>query len=104
MMSGEWNADFSGFTIHGDPDREAFWEVLAERDDPVIRRLARPVEEDKGSRHKFCDRGELLDPAAYGYPESTGRHYDLHQTERQHLEVERTRTERAAEDVAFLKR
>ena len=81
MMSGEWNADFSGFTIHGDPDRAAFWEVLAERDDPVIRGLKRPVEEDKGSHHTICDRGEMLNPAAYGFPGSIGRHYDLHQEE-----------------------
>lgn len=51
------------------------WVVYADRDDPVIRKLARPVEEDKGPDNKYCDRGKLLYPEAYGYPETMGRDY-----------------------------
>jgi hypothetical protein len=40
-----------------------------------MRQLARPVEEDKGPDNKYCDRGELLYPTAYGYPETMGRDY-----------------------------
>ena len=54
--------------------------VMAEREDPVAQRLALPVEEEKGPRSRYCDRGELLDPIAYGYPENRGRGY-----ERRHL-------------------
>jgi hypothetical protein len=82
MVSGQWNTDFAGFTIHGDPAREVFWEVLAERDDPVTRQLARPVEEDKGPDNKYCDRGKLLHPSAYGYPETMGRDYEKREENR----------------------
>ncbi len=30
LTGAEWNATFDGFTVYGDPDREVFWEVLAE--------------------------------------------------------------------------
>ncbi len=76
LVSGEWNSDFSGFTIHGETDREVFWEVLADRDDPVIHQLGRPVEEVKGPDNKYCDRGKLLYPEAYGYPVQMGRDYE----------------------------
>ena len=49
--------------------------VMADRDDPVIHQLHRPVEEDKGPDNKLCDRGQLLYPTAYGYPESMGKDY-----------------------------
>ena len=71
----DWNAGGTGFTAYGEPGREVSWMVMADRDDPVIRQLARPVEEDKGPDNKQCDRGELLYPEAYGYPESMGKDY-----------------------------
>jgi hypothetical protein len=77
LTGAEWNADFSGFTAYGDPRREVFWEVLAERDDPVIRRIARPVEEEKGPDNKVCEKGRLLQPVAFGYPETMGQDYEL---------------------------
>ena len=43
-----------------------FWEVLAERDDPVIHQLAQPVEEDKVPE----ERGYYLHPKAFGLSES----------------------------------
>ncbi len=89
----EWGADYGGFTAYGEPNREVSWIVMAERDDPVIRRLARPVEEDKGPDNKFCDRGKLLHPTAYGYPESMGRNYELHEKERRQMEEELARAE-----------
>jgi hypothetical protein len=75
LIGAEWNSGFQSFTIYGQADREVFWEVLADRDDPVIHQLARPVEEDKGPENKLCDRGELLYPTAYGYRESQGKDY-----------------------------
>jgi hypothetical protein len=69
-IGAEWNPGFGSFTVYGEPGREVFWQVLVERDDPVIRELARPVEEEKGPGNKYCGRGELLHPTAYGYPES----------------------------------
>ena len=63
------------FRIYGEPDREVSWVVYANRDDPVIRELARPVEQAKGPDNKYCDRGQLLYPRAYGYPETMGRDY-----------------------------
>jgi hypothetical protein len=69
----EWTPERDAFTAYGQPGREVSWMVMAERDDPVMRRLARPVEEDKGPDNKYCDRGKLLHPTAYGYPESMRR-------------------------------
>jgi hypothetical protein len=82
LTGADWNRGFKGFTIYGEPNRAVFWEVLAERDDPVIRRLARPVEEEKGPDNKFCDRGKLLYPEAYGYSESMGRDYEKREENR----------------------
>ena len=79
LTGAEWNAEFDGFTVYGDPGREVFWEVLAERDDPVVRQVGLPVEEDKGPDNKLCDRGRLLNPEAYGYPEAMGQDYELMQ-------------------------
>jgi hypothetical protein len=75
LTAYEWRPDHTGFMVHGEPDGEVSWMVLADRDDPVMRQLARPVEEDKGPDNKYCDRGELLYPTAYGYPETMGRDY-----------------------------
>ncbi|MCU0611874.1 MAG: hypothetical protein MUE60_08815 [Candidatus Eisenbacteria bacterium] len=75
-VGGEWDSDFRRFTVYGAPGRSVFWEVLAERDDPVIHQLGRPVEEAKGPASKFCPRGKFLYPEAYGYPRSAGVTYD----------------------------
>ncbi|MBN1423826.1 hypothetical protein JXA88_04650 [Candidatus Fermentibacteria bacterium] len=72
-----WRADGSAFTVYGDPDRIVAWMAMADRDDPVIRTLARPVEESKGSESSICDRGELLYPVAYGFPETEGRDHRI---------------------------
>ena len=73
LTGAEWNPGFQSLTVYGDANREVFWEVLADRDDPVIHQLGKPVEEWKGPNHRLCDRGELLYPTAYGYPESARR-------------------------------
>jgi hypothetical protein len=92
-FSYEWGADDDSFEIFGQPGRQVAWMVMAERDDPVIHQLARPVEEDKGPDNKYCDRGKLLNPTAYGYPESMGRDYERHEKERRQMEEERARME-----------
>ncbi|MGC9316393.1 MAG: hypothetical protein ACP5G4_12320, partial [bacterium] len=66
MFGYEWNKDFTEFTIYGDPGREISYIVLADRDDPVIHHLSRPVVEEKGEGSRF-PRGKLLNPEAYGY-------------------------------------
>jgi len=80
--------DRSCVRIYGESNREVSWVVYADRDDPVIHQLARPVEEDKGPENKYCDRGKLLNPTAYGYPESRGRYYEQHERERSQMEAE----------------
>ena len=70
----EWNSDYTAFTIYGEPNREVAYIVLADRDDPVIRKLRKPVVQDK-SDSKLCKPGELLYPAAYGYPKEYGKDY-----------------------------
>lgn len=77
LTGAEWNSDFSAIIIYGDPDRDVFWEVLADRDDPVIHELGRPVEEEKGGKNTLREKGKLLYPKAYGYPESMGRDYEF---------------------------
>jgi hypothetical protein len=72
-----WQADHTAFSAYGDANREAAWMVMADRDDPVIHQLARPVEEAKGPENKVCDKGELLYPTAYGYPETMGKSHKI---------------------------
>ena len=73
----EWNVDFAAFKIFGEPEREVSWVVYADRDDPVIHELGRPVEEEKGGKKSLCEKGKLLYPKAFGYPESMGRDYEM---------------------------
>jgi hypothetical protein len=69
----DWQPGYTAFTVYGSPERQVSWMVLAQRDDPVAKQHMRPVVEDKGPDNKFCDRGELLYPSAYGYPEAMSR-------------------------------
>jgi hypothetical protein len=73
----EWSGDFKAFKIYGESVREVSWVVYTDRDDPVIHELGRPVEEEKGGDHSLCEKGKLLYPKAYGYPETAGRDYDM---------------------------
>jgi hypothetical protein len=93
LFGYEMHESGHAFTVFGEPNREIAWTVYADRDDPTMRRLRRPVEEDKGPDNKYCDNGELLDPVAYGYPESRGRDYEIHEKEHKRTEVERSRME-----------
>lgn len=68
LTSYEWTEDFSTVIIYGDPNRYVSYQVLADRDDPVMKLLYKPVEEEKGNGN--FEKGLLLYPKAYGYPES----------------------------------
>ena len=70
LTSYEWNEDYTFFYIYGQPNREVSYQVLADRDDPVMRMLYKPVEEEKGNGN--FEKGYLIYPKAYGYPESMG--------------------------------
>ncbi len=74
LTGAEWNEGNTSFTIYGDPDREVFYTVYADRDDPVMRKLRRPVVAEKGAGH--FEKGTLLYPEAYGYPASMGVDYE----------------------------
>lgn len=82
----EWDEGYISFTVYGEPNRAVFWEVLADRDDPVIHEIGRPVEEMKGPENPYCDKGLLLYPKAYGYPESKSRDYHFIQANKDHTE------------------
>jgi len=69
MVGYEWDKNRNAFTVYGKPGRRVSYIVLADRDDPVMRMLYRPVEEDKGERSGV---NGLLYPEAYGYPEEMG--------------------------------
>lgn len=75
-MGYEWSEGFTGFTVYGMPGRAVSYIVLADRDDPVIRKLRRPVEELKGGVN--YERGRLLYPDAYGFPREMGVDYEVH--------------------------
>ncbi|KFB75047.1 hypothetical protein [Candidatus Accumulibacter cognatus] len=64
LTAYEWNRNFTAFTVYGEPGREVSYLVLADRDDPLIHQLRRPVEEKKGAGH--FEKGQLLNPEAYG--------------------------------------
>ncbi len=68
LCSYEWNSEYNSFTIFGEPDKEVSYQVLADRDDPVMKLLYKPVEEEKGNGN--FEKGYLLYPKAYGYPET----------------------------------
>jgi len=74
LAGAEWNEDFSAFTIYGEPNRDVWWTVYADRDDPVIHQLAKPVVQHKGKDIWIPD-GKLLYPRAYGFPDSMGMDY-----------------------------
>ena len=74
LAGAEWNSGFHSFTVYGEGNREILWQVLADRDDPEIHELRRSVVEDK-RQGKICNKGELLYPKAYGFPETMGRGY-----------------------------
>jgi hypothetical protein len=71
----EWRPGHDSFTVYGEPHREVSWVVYADRDDPVTRQGAMPVEIEKSPDSKLCARGKLLRPKAYGYPEAMGAGY-----------------------------
>jgi len=77
LTGAEWNAGNTSFTVYGDPDREVFYTVYADRDDPVMRRLKMPVVAEKGNG--YFEKGKLLYPEAYGYPASLGVDYENNQ-------------------------
>jgi hypothetical protein len=60
--SYEWAKKFASFTVYGQAGAEVSYIVLANRDDPAVLLLRRPVEEDKSKQ----DRGKLMFPEAYG--------------------------------------
>ena len=74
LVGAEWNEDFSAFTIYGEPNRDVWWTVYADRDDPVIHQLGKPVVQHKGKDIWIPD-GKLLYPRAYGFPDSMGMDY-----------------------------
>ena len=74
LASYEWNDDFTAFTVYGEPQRYVSYQVLADRDDPVIHKLYRPVVEVKGENNGWIP-GKLLYPEAYGYPPEMGQDY-----------------------------
>ena len=87
----DWDVGYDAFTVYGDPGREVSWVVYADRDDPAIREHALPVEMDKEPDSKLCPRGKLLNPTAYGYPESMGVNYEERQKAmREHEEMQET--------------
>ena len=73
----------NGFVIMGEAGKYVSWVVYADRDDPVIHQLGGPVEEEKGGEKSLCEKGKLLYPEAYGYPESMGRDYEMKQLNKQ---------------------
>ncbi len=73
----DWNKDYTQVTVYGESNREVSYIVMADRDDPVMKQLYRPVEEDKGNGN--FTRGKLLYPRAYGYPENMGEDYERQQ-------------------------
>ncbi len=70
----DWNSGYSSFVVYGEANREVCYTVYADRDDPVIHQLYRPVEENKGNGN--FEKGKLLYPKAYGYREDMGISYD----------------------------
>ncbi len=71
----DWDTGQRSFMVYGQPNREVSWVVYADRDDPVTRQSRLPAEMNKEPGSKLCPPGRLLNPRAYGYPESMGVGY-----------------------------
>ncbi len=84
-ISYAWNERHTGFSIFGVAHAEVSYLVLADRDDPVIRRLTQPVEEEKGTGE--CERGQLLSPEAYGYPPEMGVSAEIETGIEEHIDL-----------------
>lgn len=74
ITSYEWNSDFSSFVIYGVSGGEVSYQVMADRNDPAMKKYRLPVEREKGNG--YLERGKLLDPEAYGYPLEMGVDYN----------------------------
>jgi hypothetical protein len=74
--SYEWEPSLDRFRVYGEPGREIAWLVMAGRDDAAARQRPMVVEEEKGPAVN-CEKGTLLNPAAFGYPEDRGRSYEV---------------------------
>ena len=70
LVSYEWSPGCTEFEVFGEPNAEVAYLVLADRDDPAIHQLRKPVEEEKGNGN--FEQGKLLYPEAYGYPKEMG--------------------------------
>jgi len=85
IVTYEWNENYTTFTIIGESNEEVSYTVYADRDDPVMQKLYKPVEEEKGNDN--FTKGKLLYPSAYGYSEKMGEYYDcIHKQKREHHE------------------
>lgn len=73
LTSYEWNETCTAFTVFGAANGDVAYLVMADRDDPVMQQLRQPVEAEKGSGN--FEKGQLLNPEAYGYPVTMGVHY-----------------------------
>jgi hypothetical protein len=72
LSSYEWNDTYTAFTVFGNPNGEVAYLVMADRDDPVMQQLRQPTEAEKGNGN--FEKGQLLNPEAYGYPVTMGVH------------------------------
>ncbi|XQQ06062.1 MAG: hypothetical protein EDM05_67940 [Leptolyngbya sp. IPPAS B-1204] len=73
LTSYEWNDTCTAFTVYGAANAEVSYLVMADRDDPVMQQLRQPIETEKGNGN--FEKGQLLNPEAYGYPVTMGVHY-----------------------------
>ena len=78
ILGYEWNGNFTKVKVYGNAGRKASYIVLADRDDPVMRQLFRPVVETKGEG-KDVPSGKLLYPEAYGFSEQYSIHFEKNQ-------------------------
>jgi hypothetical protein len=62
LTSYEWNKKYTAFSVHGEAGGQVSYIVLANRDDPSVKLVRRPVEEEK----RDATKGKLLCPEAYG--------------------------------------
>ena len=68
--SYRWEEEHTSLTVFGSARAEVAYLVLADRDDPAIRLLSRPVEQEKGEGN--FEKGKLLNPEAFDEPEEMG--------------------------------
>jgi len=77
LTSYEWSAKHDAIKLYGTAGQEVAYTVLADRDDPAIHHISKPVEESKSP--EGFEKGKYLYPEAFKKAKEKGQDFNLDQ-------------------------